>query len=184
MSTALRNEKAIESLDPVFQVIVRRIIRDYEGSFLITDGFRSMAKQLTLYNDPKVFAAAPGFSLHNFGMAIDVVPIRDGKIDYADIEAYKAIAKVAKKHGCEWGGDWKQVDMPHIQCTQGLTIAEVRNGKRLLNALVPQENDSWLFMSLPLEKMIILTRKALNRSEGLRKSALKRKLERLLDRLG
>lgn len=188
MATRERNIKAIDQLDPVFQPIVESIIRQLEAEgvkILITDGYRSFSEQKALYDNPNVFAAAPGYSFHNYAMAIDVVPVdENGGIHYEDARAYEIIGKIAKRHGCEWGGDWKQKDKPHIQYTQGLTIEDVRSGKTLLRSLAPASAPTWRFQYLSIEQNIVRFRKALARSSGVRARALKRGLDRLLSQLG
>lgn len=52
-------------------------------------------------------------SWHGFGLAVDVIS-RSKKWD-AGADWFAAVAAVFKKHGCDWGGDWRQVDLPHMQ---------------------------------------------------------------------
>lgn len=77
--------------------------------------------------------AKPGYSFHNYGLAIDIVLVNqksaswdikadfdgDGKADW--LEA----VSVFKKYGWEWGGDWKFFDAPHFQKTFGKSIKQL-----------------------------------------------------------
>lgn len=57
-------------------------------------------------------------SNHQGGTALDVVPEYDGRPVWppAHDERWTQIAGVFKKHGFEWGGDWKDFpDLPHYQ---------------------------------------------------------------------
>ena len=57
-------------------------------------------------------------SRHFDGRAVDIVPVRDGKVlwEYQGNQArYDAIARVMKEHGFTWGGDWKEKDYPHYE---------------------------------------------------------------------
>lgn len=113
---------------------------------LITDGFRSIEEQNTIYEQGRtaegniVTNAKGGESYHNYGLAIDFAlktPSGDviwdhqydrnqnGKSDWSEV------VKIAKSLGFEWGGDWKGFkDYPHFQMDFGLTIADLQNGER------------------------------------------------------
>jgi peptidoglycan LD-endopeptidase CwlK len=113
---------------------------------LITDGFRSVDEQNTIYEQGRttegniVSNAKGGESYHNYGLAIDFAletPSGDviwdrqydrnenGKSDWSEV------VKIAKSLGFEWGGDWKDFkDYPHFQMDFGLTIADLQNGQR------------------------------------------------------
>jgi peptidoglycan L-alanyl-D-glutamate endopeptidase CwlK len=77
--------------------------------------------------------AKPGYSFHNYGLAIDIVLVNqksaswdikadfdgDGKADWLEAVA------VFKKYGWEWGGDWKFFDAPHFQKAFGKSIKQL-----------------------------------------------------------
>lgn len=94
--------------------------------------YRSNATQDKLYNQkPKVTNAKGGQSIHNYGLAFDIVLLydndgdgkfeesswsltrdfdKDGTADWMEIVNY------FKSKGWEWGGDWKSFkDAPHFQ---------------------------------------------------------------------
>ncbi len=57
-------------------------------------------------------------SKHLDGIAVDIVPVRDGNViwEYKGNEAtFEVIAAIMKKHGFRWGGDWQQKDYPHYE---------------------------------------------------------------------
>ena len=103
-------------------------------------GFRSYAKQQELWNKgrttkgPIVTYAKPGYSNHNFGMALDMGIFIDGKyMDAVDskfvYKIYKAIATEADVQALPimWGGNFKQLcDSPHFEYMTGLTMAQMR----------------------------------------------------------
>ncbi len=83
--------------------------------------------------------AKGGQSYHNYGLAVDIVLIIDGKTASWDTKGdfdkdgksdWQEIVAIFKRHGWEWGGDWKFADYPHFQKTFGLSIADLQNGKR------------------------------------------------------
>lgn len=76
--------------------------------------------------------AAAGQSIHNYGLAIDVYPMRGGKpifnfdLDPKLMKAMARVAELAAKHGIEWGGHWTKLrDLPHFQ------IADAPNWREL-----------------------------------------------------
>lgn len=91
----------------------------------IAQGYRSFAEQDALYaKRPKVTNAKGGQSIHNYGFAVDIVLIIDGKEASWDVKTdwdgdkvsdWMECVNVFKKHGWNWGGDWKSFkDMPHF----------------------------------------------------------------------
>jgi peptidoglycan L-alanyl-D-glutamate endopeptidase CwlK len=103
---------------------------------------RSFAEQDALYNaKPQVTKAKGGQSYHNYGLAIDIVLIvdkdGDGKYETAswDVKAdfdgdgksdWMEVVAIFKRHGWEWGGDWKFYDAPHFQKTLGYSIVQLQ----------------------------------------------------------
>lgn len=91
----------------------------------ISQGLRTFEEQNALYNQtPKVTNAKGGQSIHNYGFAVDIVLIIDGKTaswdTFADwdndkISDWTECVTIFKKYGWNWGGDWKTFkDMPHF----------------------------------------------------------------------
>jgi len=81
--------------------------------------------------------AKGGQSNHNYGLAIDIVLLKDmngdGTFETASWETTKdfdcdgiadwmEVVKIFKSYGWEWGGDWRFKDLPHFQKTFGLSI--------------------------------------------------------------
>lgn len=92
--------------------------------------YRSPAEQDALFNQrPKVTNAKGGQSIHNYGLAFDVVILYDkdnnGTFESVSRDAndvnFKAVVKYFISKGWEWGGSWKFVDPPHFQMTFGNT---------------------------------------------------------------
>lgn len=94
----------------------------------VIEGFRSCERQNELFKrTPKVTNAQCGFSLHQYGVAVDCNFIVYG---YDAPEwLWQRFGDVAKSWGFEWGGDWKNFqDRPHIQLTFGYDILDFKNG--------------------------------------------------------
>ena len=65
--------------------------------------------------------AGPGQSLHNYGMAFDGCPMRDGKPVWGthtdeDIRAWATYGDLGRQVGLEWAGTWMRFqEYPHLQ---------------------------------------------------------------------
>ena len=78
--------------------------------------------------------AKGGLSMHNYGLAVDIVLILDGKTASWDVKGdfdgdgksdWMEVVTIFKQHGWEWGGDWKFYDAPHFQKTFGKSVREL-----------------------------------------------------------
>jgi hypothetical protein len=138
--------KKIEKLHPKIRCSVKNFINEVEKTMgiklRVIQGFRTYAEQDALYaqgrttGGSKVTNAKGGQSNHNFGLAIDVAEIKNGKIDWNEQEkVLPKVAPIGKKWGFEWGGDWKSLkDKPHFEMMFGKSLSELRklyneNGK-------------------------------------------------------
>jgi len=76
-----------------------------------------------------VTKAKGGQSIHNFGLALDIVLIKDNKTasweDNVDFDKdgkadWMEVVDILKANGWSWGGDWKSFkDKPHFEKTFG-----------------------------------------------------------------
>jgi peptidoglycan hydrolase-like protein with peptidoglycan-binding domain len=71
-------------------------------------------------NKGKVSGQKAWGSFHNYGLAVDLVPVVNGKPTWKVPDStWKAIGAAGKKNGLEWGGDWKKKDLPHFEMAGG-----------------------------------------------------------------
>ena len=91
----------------------------------ISQGLRTFAEQDALFNQkPKLTNAKGGQSVHNYGFAVDIVLIIDGKTaswdthkdwDNDKVADWDECVRVFAKYGWSWGGNWSSFkDMPHF----------------------------------------------------------------------
>ena len=99
----------------------------------ITEGYRSPERQAELYAKGRtapgsiVTNARPGESYHNYGLAFDVVFIKQGYS--ATKEQWDTLGSVGERLGLEWGGRWTSfLDKPHFQLTIGYNISDLKSG--------------------------------------------------------
>lgn len=116
----------------------------------VTDGFRTKAQQKALYaqgrqplstvnamrkaagmgpitakeNRSTVTKSKSGKSLHNFGLAVDVVPVEKGRPTWkpSNPSTWNTIAAAAKKYGLTRGPAW---DKPHYELRNGMSIGQI-----------------------------------------------------------
>lgn len=119
--------RKLESLEPILQPIIINLLMGAEIAtgykWVITSGRRTMAEQQKLYNQGRtapgdiVTNAKPGQSAHNFGLAADLAPIKDGKIWWnAPKPVWKQMADTARGLGLTSGYYFKTIfDAPHVE---------------------------------------------------------------------
>jgi hypothetical protein len=132
------SERNIEKLHPKVRDKAREFINKVEKDLGIklraTSTLRTYAEQDKLYAQGRttkggiVTNAKGGQSNHNFGTALDVVPIVNGQADWkTTADTWNKIAVIGKGLGFQWGGDWKGlVDKPHFEMQFGNTLAQLR----------------------------------------------------------
>lgn len=142
-------------LHPVVEENTNKLIRhaaDQGIQVIVTDGFRSISEQDKLFERGRSTAggivtyARGGESYHNFGLAIDfAILAKDGKAIWDtgydgngnNKSDWMEVVSIAKGLGFEWGGDWNRFkDYPHLEMNFGLSINQLKRGKR------PQKEDT------------------------------------------
>ncbi|BBM45628.1 M15 family metallopeptidase [Leptotrichia trevisanii] len=124
-------EEFLEKLDPRIRCTVKHLINFMEDKYKVrmrvTDGYRSHAQQNELYKKGRttkglvVTWVKAGYSYHNYGLAIDVCTIENGKAYWREKD-YKLFNNEAVKFGAEWGIKFK--DKPHFQFRFGKTASQ------------------------------------------------------------
>ncbi|NWG72753.1 MAG: M15 family metallopeptidase [Parvularculaceae bacterium] len=111
---------------------------------IVTQGLRTDEEQAALWAKgrtapgPKVTNAKPGHSYHNYGLAFDIAVVKNGRptwddkvsVDGDETPDYVEVGEIGEQLGLEWGGRWKFRDLPHFQMRFGLSLADLKSGKR------------------------------------------------------
>ena len=109
---------------PVLQVLLRLQERGYP--FALLEGYRSPERQEKLADMGSHVTSARAFqSKHQFGMAVDLAPLRDGRLIISErdpwaMEAYLALGEEAEKAGLIWGGRWWFKDYGHVEIAESI----------------------------------------------------------------
>ena len=137
MSKFVFGQRSLDRLNGVNTRLVSVVHRALELStvdFTVVEGLRSKERQAQLYAQGRT---TPGNkvtwtlkSKHIDGLAVDLAPFADGKIDWSDSKKFDAIAKAMFMAAAElgvkirWGKDWNangiigergEVDSPHFE---------------------------------------------------------------------
>lgn len=129
----------IDSLKPKVRKLAYELISECEKEGIeikIVQTLRSIRKQNDLYAQGRtkpgniVTNAKGGYSFHNFGVAFDVCPVVNKKLEWNDKKLFKKIGAIGISLGLEWGGAWKTFkDLPHFQYRANYTLNDFRTEK-------------------------------------------------------
>ena len=139
------NSRSLDDLNPIVADKARDFIARCKAEgidVLVTSTYRDNESQNALFAQGRtapgkiVTNARAGQSFHNFRVAFDVVPLRNGKPVWGtaneDAVLWKKLGAIGKSCGLEWAGEWRTFkEFPHFQFTNGLTLADFRAGKTI-----------------------------------------------------
>lgn len=142
------SERRLAEVNPQLANRIRQTAADLRAqgiNVMVTSGYRSFAEQNELYAQGRtkpgdiVTRARGGQSLHNYGLAVDLVPVGANGLPNWNVpnSTWQTIGAAGKRQGLEWGGDWTGfVDRPHFQMTGGRSTSTLldqynRNGGNL-----------------------------------------------------
>lgn len=141
----MSDSRSLDDLHPRVRIMAEQLLEQAERAGIplrVTFTRRSMETQATLYAQGRsapgriVTNARPGYSYHNFGMAIDVVPTELLAFPrWGDTPAHRArtddlwdrVGAIGKRLGFRWGGEFRTIrDRPHFEWSGEFTLAELR----------------------------------------------------------
>jgi peptidoglycan LD-endopeptidase CwlK len=119
-------------LDPDFALGLQDLMARMEARgypLVLLEGWRSPDRQDALAaQGAQVTAARAWQSLHQFGLAADLAPLRKGRLVFDGQEpwgreAYRALGEEARRAGFRWGGAWTRQDLGHVEAARPLRVA-------------------------------------------------------------
>ncbi|MEJ0055395.1 MAG: M15 family metallopeptidase [Bacteroidota bacterium] len=114
----------LQSLHPYFRDKILELVRVCRSKGIelaIVETYRTRTKQ----NEYKAMGrrytrAAAGSSKHQYGLAVDVVPVKDSVIQWNNIALWKKVGTIGERLGLRWGGRWRRpFDPAHFEWTGG-----------------------------------------------------------------
>jgi hypothetical protein len=115
------------------EIVTKMRTKGYE--VMVFQGFRSVAEQDYLYAQGRtrpgkvVTNAKGGESFHNYGVAVDIVFVKNGNPSWAESHPWDLLGTVGKSVGFDWGGLWPSFpDRPHFQHLEEYTLSDFQEG--------------------------------------------------------
>lgn len=158
----------IGKLHPTVRTEISKIIEECNNALTsnakvrITQGLRTFKEQNDLYSlgrtkaGRKVTNAKGGQSIHNYGLAVDICLLIDGKTvswdtvkdwDNDKVADWYECVKIFAKYGWDWGGNWKTFkDLPHFEKKNLMT----KNGIIITNwktlSKIPKDKSGYIIL--------------------------------------
>ncbi len=123
----------LNALHPYFRDKVAELIRVCKSKGIelaIVETFRTHAKQNEYKGMGRNYTnSGGGKSKHQYGLAVDVVPIVNGKAVWDNVVLWRRVGVVGERLGLRWGGRWKHpYDPGHFEWTGGLASVHLAAG--------------------------------------------------------
>jgi len=117
----------LNSLHPYFRDRVHELINACKAQGIelaVVESFRTHAKQSEYFGMGRKYTRSKGGkSKHQYGLAVDVVPVVDGVAQWDDIRLWRRIGVIGERMGLRWGGRWKApYDPAHFEWTGGRVV--------------------------------------------------------------
>lgn len=124
----------LKSLHPFFRDKIIELIADCKEKGIelaIVETYRTHAKQHEYKTMGKRYTnSKAGQSRHQYGLAVDVVPVVDSVAVWDNTLLWKKIGIVGEKLGLRWGGRWRNpYDPGHFEWTGGVTTYHLGKGQ-------------------------------------------------------
>jgi hypothetical protein len=125
---------ALEALHPYFRDKVVELIsiaRKQGIELAVVETYRTRVKQMEYKSMGRIYTRiGPGASKHQYGLAVDVVPIVNGQAQWHNQALWRKVGVIGERLGLRWGGRWRNpYDPAHFEWTGGLTSEELASGK-------------------------------------------------------
>jgi hypothetical protein len=123
----------LSALHPYFRDKIRQLILDCKAQGIelaVVESYRTHAKQSEYkVMGKKYTSSGAGRSKHQYGLAVDVVPIVDSVAVWDNTALWKKVGVTGEKLGLRWGGRWRRpFDPGHFEWTGGLTSYHLSQG--------------------------------------------------------
>jgi len=133
----------LEALHPVFRDKIKTLIANCHEqgiTLAVVESYRTHAKQSEYKGMGRKYTnSKAGRSKHQYGLAVDLVPMVDSLAVWDNIALWKKVGVTGEKLGLRWGGRWrKPYDPGHFEWTGGLTTSELTVGQ--IPAVISHQN--------------------------------------------
>jgi hypothetical protein len=124
----------LQSLHPYFRDKVLELIRICAQKGIdvaVVETYRTQAKQKEYTSMGRRYTRAKaGHSRHQYGMAVDIVALKDSVPQWNNIALWRKIGVIGERLGLRWGGRWRRpFDPAHFEWTGGLGTYHLAQGQ-------------------------------------------------------
>jgi hypothetical protein len=124
----------LDALHPFFRDKINALILECKAKGIhlaVVETYRTHAKQNEYrFMGRKYTNSTGGKSKHQYGLAVDLVPIVDSVAVWDNVALWRKVGVTGEKLGLRWGGRWKKpYDPGHFEWTGGLTSIHLSGGK-------------------------------------------------------
>lgn len=123
----------LDALHPYFRdkiVALIQICRDKGIELAIVETYRTRAKQNEYRAMGRIYTRSTGGrSKHQYGLAVDVVPIVDSVAQWHNAALWRKVGLAGERLGMRWGGRWRHpYDPGHFEWSGGLSSVMLEHG--------------------------------------------------------
>lgn len=123
----------LNSLHPYFRDRINELIdvcRKQGIELAVVESYRTHAKQAEYFGMGRKYTRSKGGnSKHQYGLAVDVVPVIDGQAVWENQTLWKKIGVNGERLGLRWGGRWRApYDPAHFEWSGGITTTQLAKG--------------------------------------------------------
>jgi hypothetical protein len=124
----------IDALHPIFRDKIRTLMANCaeQGITLaVVESYRTHAKQSEYKGMGRKYTnSKAGRSKHQYGLAVDLVPLVDSLAVWDNVALWKKVGVTGEKLGLRWGGRWrKPYDPGHFEWTGGVSTSNLTAGR-------------------------------------------------------
>lgn len=143
----------LNALHPFFRDKITRLIAACKAKGIelaVVETYRTHAKQNEYKSMGKKFTrSGGGSSKHQYGLAVDVVPIVSDTAQWHNDQLWKKIGVMGEQLGLRWGGRWRNpYDPGHFEWTGGLTSTHLALGKM---PAIPQAENQYPCLEIEMD---------------------------------
>lgn len=145
----------VNALHPYFRDKVQQLIaicrsKGIELAFVET--YRTHAKQAEYKGMGKKYTrSGAGKSKHQYGLAVDVVPVVGDSAVWHNDALWRKVGTVGERLGLRWGGRWRRpYDPGHFEWTAGLSTVHLASG---LEPYVPKKEQLYPCLNQDIEQL-------------------------------
>jgi hypothetical protein len=123
----------LSALHPYFRQKIEALVAACSAKGIqlaVVETYRTRAKQNEYRSMGRIYTRSTGgHSKHQYGLAVDVVPIVDSVAVWHNAALWKKIGTAGERLGLRWGGRWRHpYDPGHFEWTGGVTTTLLEKG--------------------------------------------------------